>query len=76
MFARSAFSEVLVRVAIEQIKMYVHRNARCKDKTKNPNRQAIRRKNKQACYLTRCFKVSGLTRVSQMSETLTVFEEG
>ena len=32
MFARSAFSEVLVRVAIEQIKMYVHRNARCKDK--------------------------------------------
>ena len=32
-------------MAIEQIKMYVHRNARCKDKTKNPNRQAIRKKN-------------------------------
>ena len=25
--------------------MYVHRNARDKDKTKNPNRKAIRREN-------------------------------
>jgi hypothetical protein len=34
--------EVLIRVAIMQIKIYVHRNARGKVITKNPNRQAIR----------------------------------
>ena len=31
-------------ILVEQIKIPVHRNARCKNRTKNPNRQAIRRK--------------------------------
>ena len=35
--------EGLIRAAIEQIKMYVHRNAWGKVKQKSPNRQAIRR---------------------------------
>lgn len=41
--ARS-LSEVPIRDAIEQIKMYVHKNARSKGRQKNPNRQAIRKK--------------------------------